>query len=278
MARPDRLVDKVGGEAHGGGRRAVLAAVDHPRLSGRTAGQAARRRRTHPRQAIAYFRALAGEFSRHAKDDDQLLAPTTCSGASITDLRSPPLGTPSTGTAAPRKRPGWRRPARLLGDLRPAGRGRHWHDQDLLGSQGRRRALRRHHSALNVWLTGSEIAKQERSRHVPTYESTSRAGRGPRATWWPYRFAAPQMPDWPDLGRLEPHAADKKHGPLSTGLARPHGPVDCTRPSDEPGRGHPPPDRPPWTVQVEAVNPGRDGAGRSSAREDRGASSSASYG
>ena len=50
-AHPDRAGRQVGGAAHGGGRRAVPAAGHHPRVRGRTAGEAARRRGGHPRPA-----------------------------------------------------------------------------------------------------------------------------------------------------------------------------------------------------------------------------------
>ena len=78
-------------------------------------------------QHIAYFRVLAGAFSRHAKDDDQLQRYHLLR-REHPDLRAA-LG---YALAWPRRGSGQagRRPAPLLGDLRPAAGGEALADQD----------------------------------------------------------------------------------------------------------------------------------------------------
>ena len=108
----------------------------HPRVRGRTAGQAARRRGPPPKTGTSRTSAPWRRFSRHAKDDDQLQRYHLL-GASIPTC-APPSATPSTCPAAPEA-------ARLAADLRAyweiSGllRRKHWLTKILLRSPGRRR-------------------------------------------------------------------------------------------------------------------------------------------
>ena len=134
-AHPDRPGGQVGGAAHGGGPRAVLAAGHHPRVRGRTAGRAARRRGRHPRPSTSRTSAPWRANSAATPRTTTSSSATTCSGARHPDLRAA-LGYALGQPPAPGKRRRGRRPAPLLGDLRPAAGGKHWLTKILLRFPG----------------------------------------------------------------------------------------------------------------------------------------------
>jgi len=180
MARERHLPARIGLVASrcccaGGGRRAYWlwapSATSGPKRLARLPADADATQGQH----IAYFAPWAGEFSRHAKDDDQLPA-LTPAPARASRLRAA-LGYASTGSAATGRgqAPPTCAPTGDLGHAAGGGR-KHCGPRSATVPRASQGALRRHNfRAKTLRFQRGEIAKQDEiAGTVRTYELDSR--------------------------------------------------------------------------------------------------------